>query len=165
MLSCDTFLDYTDQNNKSTWLCPTCIFSQLPDINLDLSVDQVKTSDNIKLRPDENIMYTDDDDGHEDNIYTHINSKYYDLHDINNLSNESSSLGILHTNLASLEKYHDDLEQIISLMKIDFQIIGITEQKIKNTMSNIKLAGYHECIYILLHKHPMEVQASIYEIA
>ena len=44
------------------------------------------------------------------------------------ISNESS-LGILHTNLASLYKYHDDLEQILSLMKIDFQIIGITEHK------------------------------------
>ena len=51
-----------------------------------------------------------------DNIFTRINSKYYDLPDINNLSNESS-LGILHTNLASLYKYHDDLEQILPLMK------------------------------------------------
>ena len=49
-----------------------------------------------------------EDDENEDNIFTCINSKYYDLPDINNLSNESS-LGILHTNLASLYKYHDDL--------------------------------------------------------
>ena len=74
---------------------------------------------------------------------------YYGLHDINNLNNDSSSLGILHTNLASLNKYHDDLEQILSLMKVDFQIIGITERKIKEVtpISNIKLAGYHEFIY------------------
>ena len=46
-------------------------------------------------------------------------------------------------------KYHDDLEQILSLMKIDFQIIGITEYKIKEwtPISNIKLAGYHDFIY------------------
>ena len=71
---------------------------------------------------------------------------YYGLHDINNLNNDSSSLGILHTNLASLNKYH---EQILSLMKVDFQIIGITEHKIKEVtpISNIKLAGYHEFIY------------------
>ena len=68
--------------------------------------------------------------------------------DINNLSIESS-LGIIHTNLASLYKYHDDLEQILSLMKNEFQIIGITEHKIKDLtpISNIKLAGYHEFIY------------------
>ena len=42
-----------------------------------------------------------------------------------------------------------DLEQILSLMKIDFQIIGITEHKIKDLtpISNVKLAGYHEFIY------------------
>ena len=58
-------------------------------------------------------------------------------------------MGILHTNLASLYKYHDDLEQILPLMKIDFQIIGITEHKIKDLtpISNVKLAGYHEFIY------------------
>ena len=126
-------------------------------MNLDLSVDQVKTSENIKLQPDEsfkkfisacqNLIYNNDNDENEDNIFTRINSKYYDLPDINNLSNESS-LGILHTNLASLYKYHD-LEQILSLMKIDFQIIGITEHKIKDStpISNVKLAGYHEFIY------------------
>ena len=72
---------------------------------------------------------------------------YYGLHDINNLNNDSSSLGILHTNLASLNKYHDDLEQILSLMKVDFQIIGITEHKIKELTPIFKLAGYHEFIY------------------
>ena len=46
-------------------------------------------------------------------------------------------------------KYHDDLEQILSLMKIDFPIIGITEHKIKEwtPISNIKLAGRHDFIY------------------
>ena len=159
-LSYDKFLAFTDTNNKSAWYCPICIFSQLPDQNLDLSVDQVITSDNIKLLPDENfkkfinscqniILHDEDEDENEDNIFTHINSMYYGLHDINNLNNDSSSLGILHTNLVSLNKYHDDLEQILSLMKIDFQIIGITEHKIKEVtpISNIKLACYHEFIY------------------
>ena len=87
-------------------------------------------------------------DDNEDNIFTHVNSKYYDLPDINNLS-IASSLGIIHANLASLYKYHDDIEQILSLMKNEFQIIGITEHKIKDWthVSNIKLSGYHEFIY------------------
>ena len=42
-LSYDKFLDFIEPNNKLSWYCPRCIFSQLPDINLDLSVDQVKT--------------------------------------------------------------------------------------------------------------------------
>ena len=54
-LSYGKLLDFIDPNNKSGWYCPICIFSQLPDINLDLSVDQVKTSVNIKLQPDESF--------------------------------------------------------------------------------------------------------------
>ena len=90
-----------------------------------------------------------------------IFSKYYDLPDINNLSNESS-LGILHTNLASLYKYHD-LEQILSLMKIDFQIIGITEYKIKDLtpISNVKLAGYHEFIYTPTQTQPKPLEKNM----
>ena len=55
--------------------------------NLDLSVDQAITSDNIKLLPDENfkkfmnscqniILHDEDEDGNEDNIFTH---KFYIL--------------------------------------------------------------------------------------
>ena len=62
-----------------------CIFSQLPDKNLDLTVDQVKTSGNIKLQPDENfkkfinscqniILHNNDEDENDDNILTNINS-------------------------------------------------------------------------------------------
>ena len=73
------------------------------------------------------------------------------------------------TNLTSLYKYHNDLEQILSQMKIDFQIIGITEHKIKDLTTiifNVKLAGYCTMnLYILQHKHLMVVQASIYETA
>ena len=60
-----------------------CIFSQLPDKNLDLTVDQVKTSENIKLQPDENfkkfinscqniILHDNDEDENDDNILTDI---------------------------------------------------------------------------------------------
>ena len=85
----------------------------------------------------------------DDNIFSNISSKYYDVHKISKLKTELSSLKILHTNLASLYKYHDDLELILSIMKTKFQIIGITEHKIMDTtpISNVKLAGYHEFIY------------------
>ena len=86
-LSYDKFLEFTDTNNKSAWYCPMCIFSQLPDKNLDLTVDQVKTSENIKLQPDENfkkfinscqniILHDNDEDENDDNILSNIN---YDI--------------------------------------------------------------------------------------
>ena len=46
-------------------------------------------------------------------------------------------------------KYFDDLNHIISIIKPEFQIIGITEHKIKDSIptSNIEIAGYHEFIF------------------
>ena len=51
--------------------------------------------------------------------------------------------------MASLYKYHDDLELVLSLIKTKFQVIGITEHKITDTNStaNINLEGYHDFIY------------------
>ena len=38
----------------------------------------------------------------------------------------------MHTDIASLNAHHDELEIILSLIKFDFQIIGITEHKISD---------------------------------
>ena len=152
---------YNDKENDSIWLCHQCIFSYLPDFNLELNVDNFIFSENIKVTPDEsfktfidsckNIILnnTEEEEG-EENLFNNINSKYYDLHNLNQIKTEASStLGILHTNLASLYKYFDDLNHIISIIKPEFQIIGITEHKIKDSIptSNIEIAGYHEFIF------------------
>ena len=58
-----------------------------------------------------------------------------------------SSLGIIHTNLASINKHFDELNLILSLLKFNFDIIGISEHKIhknvENPISNISLKGYY----------------------
>ena len=63
----------------------------------------------------------------------------------------SSTLGILHTNLASLNKHHDDLRTVISLLKPEIHVIGISEHKIHsnetNNTSNTNLEGYHPFIF------------------
>ena len=43
----------------------------------------------------------------------------------------SSTLGILHTNLASINKYHDDLSTILTLLKPEIHVIGISGQWMK----------------------------------
>jgi len=159
-LDYNEFLYYTRAPNESQWYCPICLFSHLPDASLELSDEFLNISENAKTVCDENLKHfinscqnklLDINLNFEDdeNTFTNINSKYYDLHEIKKLKNDLTSLGILHTNLASIYKYHDDLELILSLIKVKFQIIGITEHKITgNTpLSNIKLAGYHDFIY------------------
>jgi len=151
---------YSDPQNQGDWFCPICVFSNLPDSAKELTDEINNISENVKLECDENlknfitscqnfIFHNDEETEDDDIILNNINSKYYDLQEINKLKSDSSSLGILHTNLASLYKYHDDLELVLSLIKTKFQIIGITEHKISSNipLSNIKLTGYHDFIY------------------
>ena len=151
----------SDEINNCKWYCQACIFACLPDSELELLAEQANISENVNLQLDEDtlnfitscqnliIHNSNDDSDDNDNIFDNINSRYYDFSSINKLKTDLSSLGILHTNLASIYKYHDDLELILSLIKTKFQIIGITEHKITDTMpiANINLAGYHDFIY------------------
>ena len=61
--------------------------------------------------------------------------------------NKEASFNLIHTNLASIAKHHDDLQvTTLSLLKTKFDVIGITEHKINkeiNTpISNIDIPGY-----------------------
>ena len=61
-----------------------------------------------------------------------VNSKYHDIHHFNLIKPDPiSSLGLIRTNLVSIGKHFDDLNLVLSLLKFDFHIIGISEHKIK----------------------------------
>ena len=57
----------------------------------------------------------------------------------------------MHTNLASINKYHDNLNTVLSLLKPDIYVIGISEHKIHrdntNNTTNINLEGYHPFVF------------------
>ena len=57
----------------------------------------------------------------------------------------SSSIGICHTNIASLSKHINELKLTLSLLRNEFHIIAITEHKIRrgvDTLVNINIPGY-----------------------
>ena len=71
-----------------------------------------------------------------------IKSKYYNIKEFNSLKPDyHSSFRMFHVNMASLNKHIDDLRLIISLLEYKFDIIGISEHKIK------KGDAYSECRY------------------
>ena len=62
----------------------------------------------------------------DEHFYTQINSQYYDISEFNRIShNKEASFSLIHTNLASITKHHDDLQLTLSLLKTKFDVIGV----------------------------------------
>ena len=88
----------------------------------------------------------------QEEIRNPINSRYLDIPLFNQIKPDpASSLGILHTNIASISKHFDDLTSVLSLLKFNFHIIGKSEHKIQkrdeNSITNIDLNGFHPFVF------------------
>ena len=59
-----------------------------------------------------------DDDG--DHVL--INSKYFDVNELNAIATKENHFGILHLNTASLNKHIDSLSNVFRLIKFNFKI-------------------------------------------
>ena len=76
----------------------------------------------------------------EEDIFK-INSKYFTIKEFLNL--DLNSLNLFHVNIASLNNYLDDLHNLLSIIKLQIQVIGICEHKIKRgSCLNGSLPGY-----------------------
>ena len=73
-----------------------------------------------------------------------ISSKYYSPNDFITSKISKNCFSIFHLNIASLEGHHDDLVSLLSVLDFNFDIIGITESKIRNDkpIKNINIDGY-----------------------
>ena len=127
------------------WYCPKCTVETLPfhcsDDN-ELFIENLKSSNifsmDLEFIPRQgfnefiakcNSISNDyenwTNDEHE-GLPNPINSRYHDIHLFNQINpSPDSSLGILHTNIASIGKHFDDLNSVLSLLKYKFHIIGM----------------------------------------
>ena len=99
----------------------------------------------------QNLINANTDDENDELFSTQVNSKYYDIKQLNSLKVDvPSSFGFLHVNIASLNAHIDDLKTVLARMKFNFDVIGISEHKIREGMTpsnNIDIAGYNEFIF------------------
>ena len=135
-------------------------FSELSDI--DLIINNSNTINNCEsiLNNSPNMQFQelidncnmslqnhDIDDDNGELFSTSINPKYYSIDDINTIkSDPTSSFNIIHTNIASIDKHFDELSLTLSLLDVKFDLIGITEHKIKKDiepLKNIDLMATH----------------------
>ena len=78
----------------------------------------------------------------EEDIFK-TNSKYFMIKEFLNLDLHDNFLSLFHVNISSLNKYLDDLHNLLGIIKLQIQIIGICEHKIKKgSYLNGSLHGY-----------------------
>ena len=76
----------------------------------------------------------------------HDRIEYWDPGEINEPENSNDSLHFLHLNISSLPYYFSELQTLLSSTKVNFDIIGISESRIKqnkNPTYNINLQNYN----------------------
>ena len=92
-----------------------------------------------------NQLRTDDEIDEIDDIST-IKCKYMSVDDMNNLEVSNTNQSVLHLNISSLPYHIDDLKTVLSQCKRPFDVIGITETRIKKDKApykDISLDGYN----------------------
>ena len=82
----------------------------------------------------------------ENSMTQQVNCKYYDIEEFcSSKFDNSNSFSLLHMNIASLAAHSDELNTMLNILDFDFNIIGITESRIKQNISpstNINIEGY-----------------------
>ena len=165
-------IDYQFLKSCPTWFCIVCVdvlfpFSGITDNELKLMFCSGKILDINKLPSDLNIfpsfennkLYkkfndyftsqalgsfaTEDDDDESSNP---INCKYFNIDDFcsSNFVSENS-LSVFHMNISSLNAHFDELTAIMSLLNFNFDLIGLTETRLKKNVSvtiPIEIDGY-----------------------
>ena len=150
------------KNNNSVFLtlpfpveCEDNIFGKPPEYKSRPDVSSMTTAQLNNFVKQcgkiENQIHSVDDESEEEFFNSMVNSKYYNIKDFNKLKpDKSSSLGLLHVNIASLNAHIDELRTVLGRLKFSFDIIGISEHKIeKDTQpsNNIDISGYDEFKY------------------
>ena len=166
-------LPITNRDYKKLWktntpyFCATCVsenltFSNLNDVNFSLlNTDLPQFTDDTSITPcDTDKSFYNDCNSIEiplnDEKHTvHIDSKYYNLSDFNDLIIDPAALGVMHLNIASLSKHFDDLSNLLAMMKYSFPVIGLTEHKIgrNQPLCEINLPGYTFCYDKTMSSH------------
>lgn len=116
-----------------------------PDVS-SMSPEQLKKF--VKQCDDIKNFVTKSNESENDQLSTTTNSQYYDIKKFNKTKiDKKSSFGIFHVNIASLNAHIDDLREVLTRLDFDFDVIGISEHRIKKGQkpsNNIDIQGYEE---------------------
>ena len=146
------------ENSTEPWFCINCInhnipYSNIPNNELELINQGINynfnNNLNLNLFPTDNLnsFYTNCPN-FLSNIYeanSSQNCKYYDINDFTKTKFSNNNFSILHLNISSISGHIEELKTLLSLTKHKFDIIAISESRIKinNTpINNILIENY-----------------------
>ena len=145
-------------SHSPNWYCNCCSLSFLPFSNIDdtrlgltLQGKSVPDRENLEIHPNFSIKTLLDKIPGKITIETDeflsesINSKYYTANEFISSKIRKDIFSIFHLNIASLDCHIDDLKALLALLDHPFNIIGITETKIRESSepaTNISLDNY-----------------------
>ena len=118
--------------------------SELLDLyGVDLP-SQLKLLDSYELRSKLANMPNLQDFDMDENLIHKVNSKYYDIVSFPQIRKTRDSFSLFHANLRSLSAHLDELELLLTALKMKFDIIGISETKEQahGFLNNVNVNGY-----------------------
>ena len=127
----------------------------IPQINQNIITNKINNLiHNAKRKITNNAEYDDIDD--DTNIEEQFSCAYYTCDEFKKCKfNNKSTFSILHLNIHSLQLHIDELRTFLTLLNFKFDIIAISESKLKNEPQiDINLDGFHPsyCTYPLAEK-------------
>ena len=86
----------------------------------------------------------------DENLIHAVNSKYYDVSTFPQIKKMTKSFPLFHSNLRSLSAHFDELQLLLTALKSQFEVIGISEahEQSEGFLTNVNLFGY------ILHSQP-----------
>ena len=165
----DTEFDIHNDDEDNFFECDSCVsaitiktFAHLPQFESPIFNESIATPMNLFTSAKANHkdfldkcsnidIFLNITDHVDDELLSAVNSKYHDVDKFNSLEIDvPSSFNLCHVNIASLDNHIDDLRLVLSRLKHKFDIIGISEHKIKKNSTpsnNIDLIGYNQFLF------------------
>ena len=80
----------------------------------------------------------------DDNLIHKVNLKYYDIIDFPQIKKDSHAFSMFHLNIRSLSAHLEELQLLLNALKINFDVIGISETKEQSGgfLKYVDLHGY-----------------------
>ena len=161
-IKCNTFVATFEKNinNTDQKICLKCREEIIPsqkisDEQFYMTAEKCINNDvdllNMSLLPNNSLKtYFKDINNINSNVFDNdieapdINCNYVDINSFN-YKNKKNTLSLFHLNIASLKKNKDELETVLNLVDLKFDVVGITETKLKSNIDptfDININGY-----------------------